>query len=396
MCGEKRHIPITKPLFGKEEEEYLLDTLQSGWVVQGPKVAEFEGLFADFTGAKHAVATTSCTTALHLGLIAAGVSLGDEVVVPAFTWIATANVIEYVGAVPIFCDIDLRTFNLDVGQLEGKITGKTRAIIPVHLFGLCAKMDLIMDCAQHHGLEVIEDSACGLGASYRERHAGRFGSSGCFSFHPRKAITTGEGGMLITESDEIAVLCRALRDHGASVTDAVRHASKVGFLLPEFELLGYNYRMTDLQGALGVAQMGRLGKILEERRELARNYDSLLGGIEELQIPLVPDHNEHGYQSYVCLCAPPEPSLNSVEELHQKRNQLMVFLQERGVATRQGTHAVHTLNYYQKKYGLQDSDFPQALMADCLSLALPLFAGMVREDQEYVVENIRVFFKGNA
>lgn len=381
-------IPITKPFFDVEEEQAILEPLRTGWVVQGPKVAEFERLFAEYTGAKHAIATTSCTTALHLSLLAADIGPGDEVIVPAFTWIATANVVEYVGARPVFCDIDLATYNIDVNQIESKITSKTRAILPVHLFGLCADMEPIMGVAERYRLEVIEDAACALGARYRGQHAGRFGLAGCFSFHPRKAITTGEGGMIVTDRDEVARYCQTLRDHGASVSDLVRHEGKQGFLLTEFNLLGYNYRMTDLQGALGVAQMSKLPQILEKRMERARCYDRLLEEANTLLLPYCPDGCIHGYQTYVCLFQPEAPTLDTLDELHEQRNAFMETLEESGVTTRQGTHAVHALGYYREKYGLEETDFPQAWIADRLSLSLPLYAQMTDEEQDYVVESL--------
>jgi perosamine synthetase len=192
-------IPITKPFFGEEERKAILEPLESGWIVQGPKVAQFENLFAEFTGVPYAIATTSCTTALHLSLIAMGIGPGDEVILPSFTFVATANAIEYTGATPVFCDIDLNTFNIDVKEVPKKVTEKTKAIIPVHLFGLSADMKPILKIAEQHGLRVIEDAACGLGSYYDGRHVGTFGDSGCFSFHPRKAITTGEGGMITAE-----------------------------------------------------------------------------------------------------------------------------------------------------------------------------------------------------
>jgi perosamine synthetase len=382
-------IPITRPLFDQEEEKSILESLRSGWVVQGPKVAEFERLFAEYTGAKHAIATTSCTTALHLALIAAGVNAGDEVIVPAFTWIATANVVEYVGAKPIFCDIDLATYNIDVEQIETKITEKTKAIIPVHLFGLCADMDPIMELARRHDLQVVEDAACALGAWYGDRHAGTFGTAGCFSFHPRKAITTGEGGILITDDDEVAGLCRALRDHGASVSDLARHEGKRAFLLTEFNVLGFNYRMTDIQGAMAVAQMGKLKSILEARSARAERYNGMLEDAELIQLPAVPEGCAHGYQSYVCLLQAEQPDLDNVVELHEKRNQLMENLEDQGISTRQGTHSVHMLGYYRIKYGMEESDFPRSFSADKLTLTLPLYPQMTDAEQERVVQSLK-------
>jgi len=196
-------IPITKPFFDKPELEAVLKPLESGWVVQGPYVKEFEGKFSGFTGARFAVASSSCTAALHIAVAALGLKPGDEVIVPAFTWVSTPNVVEYMGATPVFGDVDLGTFNIDARQVEALITPRTVGIIPVHLFGLCADLDPILALARTHRLWVVEDAACALGARYRGRHAGTFGEMGCFSFHPRKSITTGEGGMITTSREEL-------------------------------------------------------------------------------------------------------------------------------------------------------------------------------------------------
>lgn len=378
-------IPITKPFFDHTEKDLIGQVLETGWVVQGPKVEEFERLLCAYTGSTHSVATSSCTTALHLALLATGVGPGDEVIVPAFTWISTANVVEYVGAKPVFCDIDLSTFNLNPEAVKASLSERTKAIIPVHLFGLCADMRSILEIAEQRGLAVIEDAACALGAWYFEKHAGTMGDAGCFSFHPRKSITTGEGGMLITANEEIATLSSVLRDHGGSITDRQRHDSATSFLLPEFAHLGFNYRMTDLQGALGCAQMDKVDWIMQERRRRAGAYDSALNGCEWLTVPRVPKGHVHGYQAYVCLFVPERPSLDNVEHLHSERNRIMAKLQKGGVATRPGTHAVHVQKYYAQKYGIAPDEFPQALLADRLALALPLFPQMTDSDQERVV-----------
>lgn len=386
-------IPITKPFFGPEEMQAVRVPLESGWVVQGTFVKKFEEEFSTFTGASFSIATTSCTTALHVAVVALGLQPGDEVIVPAFTWVSTANVVEYMRATPIFCDINLRTFNIDTDQIESLITPKTVGIIPVHLFGLCAEMDPILRIAKKYHLWVIEDAACAFGSWYHGRHAGTFGEIGCFSFHPRKSITTGEGGMVTTSRPEIDRLSRSLRDHGASRTDFDRDAMKSGFLLSDFNHLGYNYRMTDIQGALGCAQMERAKWILEERSRRAHFYDEMLRSIEWLELPEVPNGHIHGYQAYVCLFRPEIPTLKNAEQLYQKRNGLMIRLEEKEISTRQGTHAPVIQGYYVRKYHLRPEQFPNAYLADRLSLTLPLYVQMTDSEQTLVGNELRKTFE---
>jgi perosamine synthetase len=390
-------VPITKPYFDEEEEKAVCDVLKSGWLVQGPKVAEFERLVAEYVGVKFARASSSCTTSLHLALLALGVGPGDEVVLPSLTYIASANAVEYTGARPVFVDVDLKTFNINPQQAEEyleqakKRGSRVKGIIPVHLFGLMADMAPIMEIAKEYNLVVIEDAACALGSLYNGTHAGTFGNAGCFSFHPRKPTTTGEGGILTTNNPEIASKVQSLRDHGAAVSDMARHG-KGGFLLPEFDVLGYNYRMTDLQGAIGVEQMKKLSWILEGRMEKAKRYDEELDGLPWLKTPNVPEGYKHTYQSYVTLVRSTEYknlTLDAIEKLNQFRDWVMAGLEEKGVATRQGTHAVHTLNYYKKKYGLKDEDYLNSLAADRLSMTIPLYPQMTDDEQEYVIEQIK-------
>ena len=378
-------IPITKPVFGPEELEAIQRPLETGWVVQGPYVAEFERRFSAYVQSPHAVATSSCTTALHLAVAALGLKPGDEVIVPAFTWVATANVVEYMGATPIFCDIDPRTFNIDVTRLASLVGPRTVGVIPVHLFGLCADMDPLMEIARVHGLWVVEDAACGFGAWYHERHAGTIGEAGCFSFHPRKSITTGEGGMITTASDDLDRLGRSLRDHGASRTDLDRH-ERAGYLLSEYNLLGYNFRMTDIQGALGCVQMDRADAVLSARRARAARYDRLLADVTWLERPFVPAGLVHGYQSYVLMFRPDGASIENVEALSARRNQLMARLESMGIATRQGTHSPILQGYYRNRYSLSPAAFPFSVFADRLSISLPLYPQMTDDEQDRVVE----------
>ncbi len=382
-------IPIAKPYFGEEERRAVTEPLENGWVVQGPKVAEFEARFAEYTRARYVLATSSCTTALHLAMVALGVGPGDEVIVPAFTWVATANVVETQGARPVFVDIELETFNIDVNRIEQTVTRRTKAIIPVSLFGISAPMQPILSLAKSRGLKVVEDAACAVGAWYQGHHAGTLADIGCFSFHPRKAITTGEGGMVITGEEGIARHIQSLRDHGGSKSDLARHLGKGSYLLPDFNEVGYNYRMTDIQGALGVAQMGRLEWILEQRTCLARRYDQALVSLGWLRPPILPEGCRHGYQAYVCFFRPEPPTLVNVEDLNRRRNALMDRLEAAGIATRPGTHAVHMLGYYQRKYHLKPEDFPHAYLADRLTVTLPLYAQMSSEEQEYVIEALK-------
>ena len=389
-------IPITKPCFGEEERKALLEPLESGWVVQGPKVAEFERLFAEFTGAPYAIATTSCTTALHLSLVAAGVGPGDEVILPSFTFVATANAVEYTGATPVFCDIDLDTFNIDVEEIPKKMTKRTKVLLPVHLFGLSADMKPIMDVAEERGLRIIEDAACALGSYYGGKHVGTFGGTGCFSFHPRKAITTGEGGMITTEDHALMGVLKSMRDHGASKSDLDRHVDRGGSLLPDFDRLGFNYRLTDLQGALGATQMRSAGRILSARKARAERYDLYLKEEGWLKTPEAPEGSTHSYQSYVGLLNPREGvpkgrqlSMEQVLRLNEKRNQWMGHLLSRGIAVRQGTHAVHTLGYYRKKYGMKPEDCMNSFIAERLSVTLPLYAQMTDDEQDFVIGEMK-------
>jgi perosamine synthetase len=380
-----RSIPISRPDFGPEEIAAVSRPLESGWVVQGPYTREFEQRFAAYVGVPYAAASSSGTTALHLALAALGVGAGDEVIVPAFTWIATANAVEYQGGRPIFCDIDLTTFNIDPEQVESLITPRTTGIIPVHLFGLCADMDPIMEIARRRGLWVVEDAACAFGARYGSAQAGTFGDAACFSFHPRKSITTGEGGMVTTARADLDALVRSLRDHGAMASAMERHDSGAG-VLTDYPHLGFNYRITDIQAALGCAQIKRADEILARRAAVARSYDRALAGVEWLSLPTTPTGYQHGYQSYVTLFSPTTPRMATVDRLSERRSRAMRSLQAAGIATRQGTHAPVLQTFYRARYDLLPEQFPNATMADRLTLALPLFSTMTSEDIAYVAE----------
>jgi dTDP-4-amino-4,6-dideoxygalactose transaminase len=382
-------IPIAKPEFTKKDFEAILEPLKSGWVVQGPKVKEFEEKFKNFTGSKYALATSSCTTALHLSLAALEIGPGDEVIVPAFTWVATANVVEQQKAKVIFCDIDLNTFNIDVSQVEKKISNNTKAIIPVHLFGLAAHMDRIQEIADKHNIYVVEDAACGFGSYYKKKHVGNFGIAGCFSFHPRKALTTGEGGMILTSNEVFAERLRAMRDHGATESDLQRHQGNKPYLLPEFPYLGFNYRMTDIQASIGCTQMDRLEEILSQRKYWSKRYNEELKDIKWLNKAKYSSEYIHGYQSYVCLFMPDEVNIKNIRKLNKKRNEFMDYLLKRGISTRPCTHAVHSLHYYKQKYKINPEDLPNALFADKLSIAFPIFSTLKEDEFNHITDSIK-------
>src|SRR5207247_10064388 len=296
---KKMSVPITKPALTEEEAHAPYDSIKSGWVTQGPKVAEFEKAVAAYVGAKHGVATTSCTTGLHLALVAAGIGEGDEVIVPSFTFIASANAILYTGATAVFCEIDPRTFNVDPNDDEKRMTKKTKAIMPIDQIGLGCDIDAINAIAKKHGLDVVEDAAPAIGEDYKGRKVGSNAHQTVFSFHPRKVITTGEGGMITTDDDALADRARTLRAHGMSVSDLERHRSD-RVIIEEYNELGFNYRMTDIQASIGLVQLRRLDELLRVRRERAKRYNDELSEIRGIEVPFVPPYAEHTYQSY-CL-----------------------------------------------------------------------------------------------
>lgn len=372
-----RTVHIALPMIGEEERRAVLEPLESGWLTQGPKVAEFERLFAERHAVPHALATTSCTTATHLALVAAGIGPGDEVIVPAFTWVSTANVVVHCGATPVFCDVSTRDFNIDPAQIVGKVTERTKAIIPVHLFGMVADMDAVKAALPDH-VVVIEDAACAAGAAYKGTPAGALGDMAAFSFHPRKSVTTGEGGMLTTSDDDLAERAERLRNHGASVSEEQRHHGPRPYILPGFDLCGFNYRMTDLQGAIGVEQLKKLDAFIAERDRRAAWFAEQLVDIEWLRTPEVPNWANHAWQSYVTYVDP--------ERAPMARNDIMDRLKDLGVATRPGTHAVHMLGYYRETLGIHADEFPGARDSDANSMAIPLHNRMDDDDYEYVVE----------
>ncbi|NQV82612.1 MAG: DegT/DnrJ/EryC1/StrS family aminotransferase [Rhodospirillales bacterium] len=378
--SDRRKISIASPSMGEDEIRALREVVESGWLTQGPKVSEFEIAFAEHHRVDYAVAVTSCTAGLHLALVGLGVGPGDEVIVPAFTWVATANAVLYTGAEPVLADVDRTTFNIDVADVKRRIGPRTRAVIPVHLFGLCADIDSLKDIIPKD-VTIIEDAACAAGAEYKGRRAGGLGHVGVFSFHPRKSITTGEGGMITTDDSDLASHLRRLRDHGANISDEQRHSGSKPYLMPEFDELGFNCRMTDLQGAVGLVQLDKLDRFINERKQWSAYYRRELADLGWLRLPEEPETGRHAWQAFVTYVNP--------ETAPKPRNEIMTALEAAGVATRPGTHAVHQLGHYRKRFGFSDDDFPGARDCAADSMALPLHNRMTDEDYERVVESIR-------
>ena len=403
--SEMKKIPVTRPYFTQEEKDIIAETLDSGWVAQGPKVVEFEQKIAAHEGVAEGVASTSCTTALHLAMVAQGLQSGMDAIAPAFTFVATENAVVMTGATPVMVDICRETFNIDTEKLaqtigdnyqrkDGKLVNKESGnilwgIVPVHEFGLCCDIKSVNEIAAEYHLQVIEDAACALGAKIGEVHQGGFGNTSCISFHPRKSITTGEGGMILTDDPALAKRMRELRSHGSTISADARDKGK-GFLLPEHNEAGYNYRMTDIQGAIGLAQIKKLDYIIEEKRKKAALYTELIHKkLPEFITPVEPEGYFHTYQSYVCMLDEKKIGVTSIEEGGAYRNKLLEKLDNIGIATRQGTHAVHMLGYYKNRFKYVPEDFLNAYACDRLSITLPLYIGMTDEEQEYVIESIR-------
>lgn len=370
-------IPIAKPYLNKEDAQAAYDTILTGWITQGPKVAEFEQKFCEYTGAKHAIALSNCTTALHLAMIVAGVKEDDEVICPSMSYIATANCIRYVGAKPVFAEVNSATYNIDLVDAEKKITPKTKAILIVHQIGLPADIDGFRALCDKHNLVLIEDAACAAGSAYKGKKIGSHSDLVCFSFHPRKVISTGDGGMITTTKQEWADRLKLLRQHGMSINDRVRHESSKVIFEDHVEL-GYNYRMTDIQASVGIKQLEKLDWIVEERRKIARQYDEAFKDIDFIRLPKEGPDDFFNYQSY---------SIYLKENCPVSRNDLMQMLLDRKIATRRGVMTTHRETAY-KEYciGLQ---LPVSEDAQDRSIIIPLFVPMSNEEIQTVISNFR-------
>lgn len=364
-------IPITRPYLAGNEGAAVAETIASGWLSQGPRVREFEEAFAARVGAADAVATTSCTTALALALYVSGVGPGDEVIVPSLSFIATANAVWHCGAEPVFADIDPRTYNLDATAAERAITSRTKVIMPVHQVGLPADMDAFFALGERYGVTIVEDAACAIGALYKDRPIGSLPSLACFSLHPRKVITTGEGGMIAVGDHAVAERLRRLRAHGMDTSDLARHSAR-DVVLEAYPERGWNSRMTDMQAALGLCQLEVLEEILERRRLLAERYSAALERVPHIEAPYDPPYAERTWQSYCVRLAPGAPI---------GRTELMRMLLRDGIATRRGVMAIHE----EPAYPGPHSALPHTETAARETLMLPIFPGLSEEQQDYVL-----------
>ena len=366
-------IPITRPYFGTEETEAVQNVIASGWVTQGPKVAEFERAVADYCGAVDAVAVTSCTSALHLALQILEVGPGDEVICPSMSFIAGANAICHTGAMPVFADVDPKTFNLDPASAEAAISPKTKAIMVVHQIGLPADIDQFLALGDKYGVQILEDAAPAIGSCYRGKPIGAHSEMACFSFHPRKVLTTGEGGMITTKNQRFADRLRVLRHHGMSISDTERHHS-AQVMIEEYVCIGYNYRMTDIQAAIGLEQMKKLDWIIEQRQRFAQRYTNALQQISWLVPPFVPDYAQPNFQSYAVCLSPDTPLTRDV---------VMQRLLDKGISTRRGVMLAHREPPYREialRVPLKRSE-----RVSQESLLLPLFPDMTESIQDSVI-----------
>jgi dTDP-4-amino-4,6-dideoxygalactose transaminase len=365
-------IPVMRPWLGEEEAQAAAATVASGWVAQGPKVAEFEKAFAGAIGIGHAVAVSSCTAALHLALVAAGIGPGDEVVVPSLSFIATANAARYVGGRPVFADIEAATLNLTPETVEPVLTDRTRAVILVDQAGVPADLDAMRKLCDPRGIAIVEDAACAAGAEYRGRPVGAGADLAAFSFHPRKLLTTGEGGMIVTPDGKVAARLRRLREHGMDMSAAQRHASKQPVIEHYLET-GYNYRMTDIQAAVGLVQLGKLSRMVERRRELAARYRQALSAVPGLETITDPAYGRTNYQSFWVLLPDDYPL---------SRDELLQTLADAGISARRGIMAAHREPAYADH---PHGDLPVSEYVTDRSLILPLFHEMTTQQQDAVL-----------
>ena len=374
-------IPVIKPFLGEEEALAAAEVVRSGWVAQGPRVAAFEQAFAESAGAGHGVAVSNCTTGLHLALHMLGVGPGDEVVVPSFSFIATANAARYVGATPVFADVDPLTGNVTSETLDAVITPRTTAVIAVHQGGTPFDVDDVQALCDKHGVPLVHDSACAAGSTYRGGPVSSGAALAAWSFHPRKLLTTGEGGMVTTGNAEWATRLRKLREHGMSVSAAERHAQG-SVKLESYEEVGFNFRMTDMQAAVGLIQLRKLPDVIAKRRELAGRYHKLLGELDGVRCVTDPEYGTTNYQSF-WVVLPDDSAGTSVD--------VLTALQERGVSGRRGIMASHLEPAYA---GAAAGDLPVTEHLTSRSVILPLYHQMTEAEQDTVVSAFTEALRG--
>lgn len=374
-------IHIAKPYLTDEEARAAYDTILTGWVTQGPRVQEFEEKFAEFVQAKYAVAVSSCTTALHLSLIIAGLKPQDEVICPSLSFIATANSIRYVGARPVFAEVDPETYNIDPGHAESLITKHTKAVLIVHQMGMPADIDAFRQICHKHNLKLIEDAACAVGSAYKGVKIGSHSDLVCFSFHPRKVITTGDGGMITTANVDYYNRLKLLRQHGMTVNDVARHSSKQ-VIFEDYVELGYNYRMTDIQAAVGIKQLGKLDWLVSERRKIAKRYNDAFADIDCIRLPLERKGYFSNYQSYPVYLKKNAPL---------SRDELIKKMFEREISTKRGIMTVHREPAY-RDY-CKGLELPLSEDTSDRSILLPLYVPMSNDEIDTVIKAFRGFLR---
>jgi perosamine synthetase len=375
-----RFLAFHIPCIDEEEIQAVIETLESGWITTGPRTKRFEEAFAGYIGARHALALSSCTAALHLSLEAIGLRAGDEVLVPTVTFTATAEVVAYFGAKPVLVDIDPAHFNLSPEDAERKISPKTRAIIPVHFAGHPCPMDRLLDLAATNGLTVIEDAAHAIPAKYRGRNIGTLSPLTAFSFYATKTLTTGEGGMVTTEDDSLADRIQLMRLHGMS-RDAWKRYTAEGSWRYEVLEAGYKYNLTDPQAALGLVQLSKCEDMWRARVEIAQKYDRALASIEGYRTPIVAFNVQPAWHLYVVLVEP------SVLRIH--RDQVIEELRRRGIGTAVHFIPLHLHPYYQRTWGYRAGQFPVAEDYFDRCISLPIYPGMTAEDTDRVIEALQ-------
>lgn len=376
----ERQVPLALPWLGEEEEREILETLRSGWLTTGPRTREFERRFAEYVGCRQAIGVNSCTSGLHLSLVALGVGPGDEVITSPITFAATANVIVHQGAKPVFADVDPETLNVDPAEIERRITPRTKVVMPVHLFGQPCGMEAILAAARRHGVAVVEDAAHAIGAEYRGRKIGSFGDLTVFSFYATKNITTGEGGMLTTNRDDLAEKARILSNHGISA-DAWRRRGEGEFAHWDVILPGYKYNMFDIQAALGLEQLKKIEAFWERRKAWVAMYNKAFREIPEIRLVAEREEVKHAYHLYAVIL--------KTEDLAVGRDEILQALRNAGIGVGVHFRALHLTSFYRKTFDFKSGDLPNAEYAGDRVISLPLYPRMEEEDVKRVIAAVK-------